>query len=183
MYKLFLDSCCFSDVLNCVQLRNVCLQTNREWNATNFRHVTPANISTQLRFQVHRDNTSENGVARRRTVESLKMQCASRVRPILIGRCFCFLQNLEERERKHTVHKEHLNREHRYLRRRLEQLTALTMLSKRRSVSECSTSTISSTNSSTFSSETPSCISESGQCRDENALIGLSIHLSISGSP
>jgi len=70
------------------------------------------------------------------------------------------LQNLEDRERKHTVHKEQLHREHRYLRRRLEQLNAHNALSKRRSVSECSTSTVSSTNSS--SSGSPSSISESG---------------------
>lgn len=65
-----------------------------------------------------------------------------------------FIKNLEDRERKHSVHKEHLNRERRYLRRRLEQLSAHHSLSKRRSVSECSTSTVSSTYSiaSSFSS-------------------------------
>ncbi|XP_031354882.1 max-interacting protein 1-like [Photinus pyralis] len=64
------------------------------------------------------------------------------------------LTNLEDKERKHSVHKEHLNRERRYLRRRLEQLSAHHSLSKRRSVSECSTSTVSSTYSiaSSFSS-------------------------------
>ncbi|XP_046749657.1 max dimerization protein 1-like [Diprion similis] len=36
-----------------------------------------------------------------------------------------FIKNLEERERKHAVHKEQLSREHRFLRRRLEQLTTL----------------------------------------------------------
>lgn len=72
-----------------------------------------------------------------------------------------WLQNLEDRERKHSVHKDHLHREHRYLRRRLEQLNAHNALSKRRSVSECSTSTVSSTNSS--SSGSPSSISESGK--------------------
>nr|CAD7257752.1 unnamed protein product [Timema shepardi] len=64
-------------------------------------------------------------------------------------------QNLEDKERKHAIHKENLNREHRYLRRRLDQLSmthAHTALSKRRSVSECSNSTSSSTNSSGSSS-------------------------------
>ena len=37
-------------------------------------------------------------------------------------------QSLEERERKHAVHKEQLSREHRFLRRRLEQLTTQTGL-------------------------------------------------------
>lgn len=38
------------------------------------------------------------------------------------------LQNLEERDRKHIIHKEQLSREHRFLRRRLEQLTSQTGL-------------------------------------------------------
>lgn len=87
-----------------------------------------------------------------------------------------FIKNLEERERKHTLHKENLHREHRYLRRRLEQLSAahlaatLAVASKRRSVSECSTSTTASTNSSSSStsSASPSSISES----DEVDVIG-----------
>ncbi|XP_011138871.1 max dimerization protein 1 [Harpegnathos saltator] len=90
-----------------------------------------------------------------------------------------FIKNLEDRERKHAIHKEQLSREHRFLRRRLEQLTSQTglhslhalhglhglnpnaptgstaaasaaLLSKRRSISECSLSTasVSSTGSS-----------------------------------
>ncbi|XP_054005848.1 max dimerization protein 1-like [Hylaeus anthracinus] len=39
-----------------------------------------------------------------------------------------FIKNLEERERKHAVHKEQLSREQRFLRRRLEQLTSQTGL-------------------------------------------------------
>ncbi|XP_043664124.1 max-interacting protein 1-like [Vespula pensylvanica] len=39
-----------------------------------------------------------------------------------------FIKSLEERERKHTVHKEQLSREQRFLRRRLEQLTSQTGL-------------------------------------------------------
>lgn len=99
-----------------------------------------------------------------------------------------FIKNLEERERKHTVHKEQLSREQRFLRRRLEQLTNQTglhglhelhglhglstsaptgsscgpgsaaaaaataaLLSKRRSVSECSLGTASSTSSTASS--------------------------------
>lgn len=97
-----------------------------------------------------------------------------------------FIKNLEERERKHAVHKETLAREHRYLRRRLEQLTTLqpghlhslranghhghhhvvtlsssapspgssappSLLSKRRSISECSVGTASSSSSTASS--------------------------------
>ena len=61
---------------------------------------------------------------------------------------FC-LQQLEERDRKVNLHKDNLNREQRYLRRRLELLSnQVDTIYKRRSVSECSTSTVSSTHSS-----------------------------------
>ncbi|PSN50025.1 Max-interacting protein 1 [Blattella germanica] len=76
-----------------------------------------------------------------------------------------FIKNLEDRERKHAVHKEHLHREHRYLRRRLEQLNAHNALSKRRSVSECSTSTISSTNSSSSGSPSLGGMTDVGSSR------------------
>ena len=81
------------------------------------------------------------------------------------------LQTLERQERKNSSHKDQLRREQRYLGRRLEQLggsyaAALAMnhqpMSKRRSVSECSTSTVSST-SSVSSSHSVSSISESGE--------------------
>lgn len=36
-----------------------------------------------------------------------------------------FIKSLEDRERKHAIHKEQLSREHRFLKRRLEQLTSL----------------------------------------------------------
>ncbi|CAL7937631.1 unnamed protein product [Xylocopa violacea] len=97
-----------------------------------------------------------------------------------------FIKNLEERERKHSVYKEQLSREQRFLRRRLEQLTSQVGLHglhrfhelhgfhglsssaptgsscgpgvaaaaahlKRRSVSECSLGTASSTSSTASS--------------------------------
>ena len=58
-------------------------------------------------------------------------------------------QSLEEKERKSTAHRDNLLREQRYLRRRLELLsTQVDAIHKRRSVSECSTSTVSSSHSS-----------------------------------
>lgn len=114
------------------------------------------------------------------------------------------LQNLEDRDRKHIIHKEQLSREHRFLRRRLEQLTSQTglhglhalhglhglstsaptgsataaaaaaaaaasaaMLSKRRSISECSLGTVSTSSTgssinSDRSAGSPS-VSESGE--------------------
>ncbi|XP_063988705.1 max dimerization protein 1-like isoform X1 [Diachasmimorpha longicaudata] len=120
-----------------------------------------------------------------------------------------FIKSLEDRERKHSAHRDQLSREHRYLRRRLEQLTnqtglhglrglhgldnihglstsapsgtscsqavaAAALLSKRRSVSECSVTTVSSTGSavssgtSDRSTGSPSSVSES----DEVDVIG-----------
>lgn len=79
-----------------------------------------------------------------------------------------FIKNLEDKERKHSVYKEQLSREHRFLRRRLDQLSLHLAMSKRRSVSECSSSTISSNHSTTSFSSAPSPISES----DEVDVIG-----------
>lgn len=60
-----------------------------------------------------------------------------------------YLQALEEKERKANAQRENLLREQRYLRRRLELLsTQVDAIHKRRSVSECSTSTVSSSYSS-----------------------------------
>ncbi|XP_055681100.1 max-interacting protein 1-like [Lutzomyia longipalpis] len=78
-----------------------------------------------------------------------------------------FIKNLEDKDRRQNFHRDQLSREQRFLRRRLEQLTYNAALCKRRSVSECSTSTISSTNSTT-STGSPSSISES----DEVDVIG-----------
>lgn len=58
-----------------------------------------------------------------------------------------FEQSLEDKDRKHVHQKDSLNREQRYLLRRLDQLRNSVPMNKRRSVSECSISTVSSTNS------------------------------------
>ncbi|KAK3919090.1 Max-interacting protein 1 [Frankliniella fusca] len=97
----------------------------------------------------------------------------------LLTKAKSFIKTLERQERKNSSHKDQLRREQRYLGRRLEQLggsyaTALAMggmqpaaqnVSKRRSVSECSTSTVSSASSV---SSSVSSISES----DEVDVIG-----------
>jgi len=67
----------------------------------------------------------------------------------LLNKAKLFIKALEEKERKASSHRENLLREQRYLRRRLELLsTQVDAIHKRRSVSECSTSTVSSTHSS-----------------------------------
>jgi len=67
----------------------------------------------------------------------------------LLNKAKHFIKTLEERDRKVNLHKDNLNREQRYLRRRLELLSnQVDTIYKRRSVSECSTSTVSSTHSS-----------------------------------
>merc|ERR1712036_26323 len=67
----------------------------------------------------------------------------------LLNKAKHFIKNLEDKERKTVTHRENLLREQRYLRRRLELLsTQVDAINKRRSVSECSTSTVSSSHSS-----------------------------------
>lgn len=80
------------------------------------------------------------------------------------------LQNLEEKDKKNLVQRDQLSRKHLSLKRRLEQLHTcsnavdINALYKRRSVSECSSSTISSISSiSSLSTGSPSSISESGK--------------------
>ena len=59
------------------------------------------------------------------------------------------LQTLEEKDREVNVRKDNMLREQRYLKRRLEVLSSqVDSIYKRRSVSECSTSTVSSNHSS-----------------------------------
>ncbi|XP_013786088.1 max dimerization protein 1-like [Limulus polyphemus] len=59
----------------------------------------------------------------------------------LLTKAKLFIKNLEEKERKQQSQKDHLLREQRYLRRRLDQLEDPIDIHKRRSVSECSMST------------------------------------------
>jgi MAX dimerization protein len=67
----------------------------------------------------------------------------------LLNKAKHFIKTLEEKERKTSSHRENLQRDQRYLRRRLELLsTQVDAIHKRRSVSECSTSTVSSSQSS-----------------------------------
>jgi len=68
----------------------------------------------------------------------------------LLNKAKHFIRNLEERDKKNFTAKETLHREQRYLRRRLELLSdQVEDIHKRRSISESSTSTISSIGSST----------------------------------
>ncbi|XP_077259549.1 MAX dimerization protein [Temnothorax americanus] len=113
-----------------------------------------------------------------------------------------FIKSLEDRERKHNIHKEQLSREHRFLRRRLEQLTNQTglhglhalhglhglstsaptgsvaaaasaaMLSKRRSISECSLGTASTSSAGSSSNSDRSAGSPSISESDEVDVIG-----------
>merc|ERR1712018_879423 len=72
----------------------------------------------------------------------------------LLNKAKLFIKTLEERDRKVNVHKDNLHREQRYLKRRLEVLSnQVDSIYKRRSVSECSTSTVSSTHSSNSESD------------------------------
>jgi len=72
----------------------------------------------------------------------------------LLNKAKHFIKNLEDKDKRSQTHKDNLFREQRYLRRRLELLsTQVDDISKRRSISESSTSTISSIQSSVSESE------------------------------
>merc|ERR1712186_300396 len=72
----------------------------------------------------------------------------------LLNKAKHFIKNLEERDRKSLTARESLHREQRYLRRRLELLSdQMADIHKRRSVSESSTSTVSSIQSSNSESD------------------------------
>ncbi|XP_073995741.1 max-interacting protein 1-like [Rhodnius prolixus] len=82
-----------------------------------------------------------------------------------------FIKSLEQQERRAAMQKDNLERDNRFLRRRLDWLYGSQHNSKRRSISECSASTVSSNHSSSASSfplSSPSSISES----DEVDVIG-----------
>ena len=72
----------------------------------------------------------------------------------LLNKAKHFIKNLEDRDRKSLTARETLHREQRYLRRRLELLSdQMADIHKRRSVSESSTSTVSSIQSSNSESD------------------------------
>merc|ERR1712002_1260856 len=72
----------------------------------------------------------------------------------LLNKAKHFIKNLEDRDRKSLIARENLHREQRYLRRRLELLSdQMADIHKRRSVSESSTSTVSSIQSSNSESD------------------------------
>jgi len=70
----------------------------------------------------------------------------------LLNKAKHFIKTLEEKDKKSLTHKENLHREQRYLKRRLELLSCqVDAIHKRRSISESSTSTVSSIQSSNTS--------------------------------
>lgn len=72
----------------------------------------------------------------------------------LLNKAKHFIRNLEDRDRKSVSQKENLFREQRYLRRRLELLSSqVDAIHKRRSISESSSSTVSSIQSFTSESD------------------------------
>merc|ERR1712020_638163 len=71
----------------------------------------------------------------------------------LLNKAKHFIKNLEERDKKNLSAKDNLHREQRYLRRRLELLSEEVEIHKRRSISESSSSSISSIQSSTSESD------------------------------
>ncbi len=75
--------------------------------------------------------------------------CAGLAFPVSRFMRCCHFQTLEEKDRRVQINRDGLLREQRFLRRRLELLSSqVEAINKRRSLSECSTSTVSSSHSS-----------------------------------
>jgi len=87
----------------------------------------------------------------------------------LLNKAKHFIKNLEERDRKNLTAKETLHREQRYLRRRLELLSdEVGEIHKRRSISESSTSTISSIGSTSSETDDVDVIGFGGGVSDDD---------------
>ncbi|XP_018902732.1 max dimerization protein 1 isoform X2 [Bemisia tabaci] len=126
---------------------------------------TPGSRTTHNELEKNRRAHLRNCLEKLKEMVPLGHEASRHTTLGLLTKAKRFIKNLESQDRKHSIHKEHLNREQRYLRRRLEQLGASLNTTKRRSVSECSvSSTLSCTNSSqSSSSASPSSISESDE--------------------
>ncbi|XP_034233795.1 max-interacting protein 1-like [Thrips palmi] len=141
------------------------------------RSLSPGDRTTHNELEKNRRAHLRNCLEKLKEIVPLGNDSARHTTLGLLTKAKSFIKTLERQERKNSSHKDQLRREQRYLGRRLEQLggsyaTALAMhgmqptnVSKRRSVSECSTSTVSSTSSV---SSSVSSISES----DEVDVIG-----------
>jgi len=125
----------------------------------NSRRLTKTNNNTSRKPQGNRSTHNELEKNRRAHLRN----CLEKLKDIvpvggdssrhttlgLLNKAKHFIKALEEKEKKASAHRENLLREQRYLRRRLELLsTQVDAIHKRRSVSECSTSTVSSSHSS-----------------------------------
>merc|ERR1712073_25913 len=90
----------------------------------------------------------------------------------LLNKAKHFIKNLEDRDRKSLTARESLHREQRYLRRRLELLSdQMADIHKRRSVSESSTSTVSSIQSSKSEEHDVDIIGYGGASDDDHSSV------------
>lgn len=125
------------------------------------RSLSPGDRTTHNELEKNRRAHLRNCLEKLKEIVPLGHDSARHTTLGLLTKAKSFIKTLERQERKNSSHKDQLRREQRYLGRRLEQLggsyaSVLAMggpatgtnpvqnVSKRRSVSECSTSTVSS---------------------------------------
>merc|ERR1712051_78465 len=89
----------------------------------------------------------------------------------LLNKAKHFIKNLEERDKKNLSAKDNLHREQRYLRRRLELLSEEVEIHKRRSISESSSSSISTIQPSTSESDDVDVIGYGGASDDDHSSV------------
>jgi MAX dimerization protein len=127
------------------QERRLMKQTNRK---------PQGNRSTHNELEKNRRAHLRNCLERLKDIVPLGADSSRHTTLGLLNKAKHFIKTLEEKERKVQTNKDNLMREQRYLRRRLELLSnQVDAIHKRRSLSECSTSTVSSSHSSNSESD------------------------------
>lgn len=128
-----------------VQERRLIKQNNRK---------PQGNRSTHNELEKNRRAHLRNCLEKLKDIVPLGADTSRHTTLGLLNKAKHFIKTLEERDRKVQISKDNLLREQRYLRRRLELLsTQVEAIHKRRSLSECSTSTVSSSHSSNSESD------------------------------
>lgn len=112
------------------------------------------NRSTHNELEKNRRAHLRHCLERLKEMVPLGGDCTRHTTLGLLTKAKNFIKNLEDKERKQQSTKETLEREKRYLRRRLENLTeGQYRIRVERSISECSTSTVSTTSASSESDD------------------------------
>jgi len=141
-------------------LSNVSGSQSSSSSSTSSSRSSKVNKKTQGSRSTHNELEKNRRAQLRTCLEKLKdlvplgPESARHTTLGLLTRAKHFIKTLEERDRRHVQHKDQLNREQRFLRRKMEQLSqqfdSIQQIKRRaNSLSECSTSTSASSVSST----------------------------------